>query len=109
MPRSMRRTAIRKLAAMMAEGRTLLHRILLGGSEHERIPRGVPDLGATDLLGDALHFRVVGEDDREPEQPRCALRRGWRVERLPRVAAEMVVVAAGAEERRLIAGLRGHV
>ena len=54
------------------------------------------------------NFLVVREDDREAEQPRGSLGRRLRAARLPRVAAEVVVVAAGAEEGGLVAGLRGQ-
>ena len=76
----------------------------LARSQNQPVPRGIADVGAADPLGHARKFLVVRDDDREAEQPRGSLGRRRRAARLPRVAAEVVVVAAGAQERGLVAG-----
>ena len=63
--------------------------------------------GALGLTGHAVEVRGVGQHDRRPLEPGRALRGGRAPGALPRVRAEVMVVAAGAEERRLLAQ-RGH-
>ena len=79
---------------------------LAGEAQHERVAGRVAELAA-DRRGDPLPFVGVRDDDRELRQPRSALWGGRRAAAFPRVRSEPVVIAAGAQERRLVAEL-GH-
>ena len=79
-------------------------------SRHERkgVPRGVAELAAH-RRSDPVALFVVRNDDREVGEPCRAGRRRRRAPALPRVRAQMMVVAARAQECGLVAELRHQV